>query len=175
MIRFLFVHSISLILVLNTVSCIGFKKNASNSSSVYYETFFINDSTLQYFIKPVTFKNKEKVIVDFTFRKSKESFSNIVMNFSFFSKNKWNIDHIHLWSENGVVEIGEMKVLFKEKKNKEFVYRFSTMVNYEDLKEFFISENHRFIVNETYFYPVKSSNKKIKYLKDDLFEFVLAK
>lgn len=157
----------------NLVSCITFKRNSSKSGSTNYETFYINDSTMQYFIKPIEFTNQNHVIVDFTFRKSKFLISDVTMNFSSISNNENNIEELDLFCNNITHLILINKMLYKEKNNNNFIRRYSTVIKYNQLSDFFLSTEMYLKVNNEIFKPSKKARNRINKIKTDLFEFEL--
>jgi len=152
-------------------SCITFKRNSTRKSKACYETFFINDSTMQYFIKPLEFKNSSKINIDFTFRKYNKSFSDVTMNFSCIGFQKNIVDTIYLMSNTIKYSIPVNKLMFKEMKKNIFTYRYNSITKFEILNDFFSSDNPQIQINENVYLPTKSTIKRKKQIEIQLFNF----
>jgi len=159
--------------IANFISCVTFKRNATKSSNTNYETFYVNDSTMQYFIKPIGFINNNEVLVDFTFRKTKSEFSEVTMNFSYLSQNKSNIEKLVLICGNIRYSYPIKKTIYKETKNSKFIYRYNAIINFTDLHDFFLSADHSIEINNEILKPSAKVIKKINIIKANLFEFEL--
>lgn len=158
---------------LNFHSCIGMKKNASKKSKSYYETFYINDSTLQYFIKPIEFKGNSAISIDFTFRKTNLEFSNVVVNFSIFSEKKLNITDFKLIADKKQYHLKQIDLLYKEKKKDKYIYRYTSELEYDKTETFFNSTISTINLTNSHLLPTNKSKKAIKLLKNDFFGFIL--
>ena len=158
------------------VSCVGMKHQASNKSqSVNYETFYINDSTMQYFIKPLMFKaeNKDKTEVDFTFRSSAGDVNQVTMNFSIISNTKQPKTEFILLKGDTLHKVTVDKKLYQELKDNKCVYRYSSTLPYADLNDFLTSDTYVLEVNKEKLFPTKATQKKVEDIILKLFEFEL--
>lgn len=162
-----------LLLMFTMVSCITFKRSSTKGSNTYYETFYINDTTLQYFIKPIEFQNSSKFIADFTFRKSKQNISDITMNFSCVGKQKMEIDTVYLISDNRTYSIPINKLLFKELQKNIYTYRYGTTITFNNFNDIFSSVNPKIQVNDNIYLPTKKTYKNINKIKIYLLDFEL--
>jgi len=154
-------------------SCITFKRNASKGSNSNYETFYINDSTMQYFIKPIEFINQNQVFIDFTFRKTKLTFSDVTMNFTFISQNKRNIEKLDLICSKIRYSIAIKKMMYKETKNNKFIYRYNTIISFNELNDFLLSAEPIIEIDNEIMKSTKKTIKMLSRIKSDLFEFEL--
>lgn len=67
-------------------SCFSIKPQVSKTGANIWEEFYVSPKETQYFIKPLTFENKEEAIrIDFTFRSHSDS---VTVNYSISSKQK---------------------------------------------------------------------------------------
>lgn len=154
-------------------TCRGFKSKATKGGKGYYTSFFIGQDTTQYFIEPIMFTKKEKIEVDFTFRKLKNKFSPVTMNFSVFRKDNIQIDSIYFVANGEKQSLDKKKILFKEKVKKYYKYRYSLQIPYKILEDFFSDENVFFVLEIQHILPQKKTKKIIKLLYRDLFNFEL--
>ena len=161
-----------LLMCSTSISCISFKKNASKKSNSHYETFFINDSTMQYFIKPIDYKGQVDIQLDFTFRKINTIFSDVKLNFSVFSDTPNPIKSLNFYP-NDSINISNIELMFKEKRKKKYVYRYTTIVSYLSLKDFFSKKYIEVSYNDNTLTPTKKSKNIIEKLNADLFNFEL--
>ena len=154
-------------------SCISYKRSSTKGNIVYYETFYINDSTMQYFIKPLEFKSTSKLLIDYTFRKSNKTFSDVTMNFSYVGLQKSEIDTFLLIYDTLTNKNLINKLMYKEVINNSYIYRYNSTIKYIDLNKFLSSDNYKIKIKDEIFLPSKSTIKKIKKIKLNLFDFEL--
>lgn len=65
-------------------SCFSIKPQASKTGKHLWEDFYVSPGVMQYFIKPLVFKNNDRNIdIDFTFRNISDS---VTVNYSIYSK-----------------------------------------------------------------------------------------
>ena len=82
-------------------SCIGIKGSGKGGKYVSYETYFINDSTIQYFIKPLKFKNKDFIFeVDFTYREIHNEGDGVTSNFTIIHEKQYDFNEIWFVSDS---------------------------------------------------------------------------
>ena len=154
--------------------CISYKRSAVKGAKSVYETFFINDSTDQYFIKPLYFRGSAAIEADFTFRKIHNDFSEVVMNFTVIVNAPQNLENLQLQTFSGLVVVSSIKSLYREKKDEEYVYRYSSVIEYSALKDFICSENPSIRYNDVVLFPSNQSLKVIDSLRSGLFEFEIS-
>jgi len=159
-----------LVLIIISTSCIGIKMNASKNSKSYYETFHINDSVMQYFIKPMQFKGKLNLKADFTFKKISNRFSTVTMNFSVISNEDTPLELIQINSTERD-SIRKINLLFKEKKKSKYKYRYTSNISYMSLYDFFSQEHQIINYNNNILLPTVKSKKIINRLYNNLFRF----
>ena len=169
-IKFLFPLFIALLFA----SCFS-QKGLSNSGKKLYESFFVGNEGVQYFIKPLYFKSdNDKFNLDFTFRNKNDSNSNVNINYSIKSKNLIkSIDSIQIISDLSQITLLNNKLLFKEFKGKLFQSRFNGSTTLYNLMPLFKNNNWRITVFENeenaIYLPSKKSKKAISKLNKFLF------
>ncbi len=169
-----FVFIYSLVNVLFS-ACLPFNKKSSKNAKSYYETFFINDSTFQYFIKPIDFYGSGKLTVDYSFRKIKRDYSHVTLNFSFISNKKNEITTLQIVTDSAENSVYDIKLLFKEKQNDNYLYRYTSKINVTSVRKMFNAKECKiFINNISLLTPTKKSKNKIKYINNNLFGFELS-
>ncbi len=137
-----------LILLTSLISaCSSVKYAGKKSAKKYYEEFFIDQGVMQYFIKPVEYKNgKNKITVDFTFRDSVPDNGNITLNFSLFSENLVKkIDSASFISSNQEIKIKNLKRMFIDKRKNIFQVRYTSSIKFRDMSEIF-ANNYNLIL-----------------------------
>ena len=139
-----------------------------------YESFYINDSTDQYFIKPLDFIGAVTLEADFTFRKVQNAFSDVVMNFTIVSDVPQKPGQLLLQTEAVSASVNSIKSIYSEKKKDDFVYRYTSLINYSVLRDFFLSENPLISYNEQVLFPSNKSARAISSLRSGLFEFTFS-
>jgi len=154
-------------------SCIGFKNGASRKGQAHYETFFINDSTIQYFIKPLPFEGEVAVTADFTFRKMKNNFSQVALNFTIVSAKPETMETFYLISHEANEKLSEVDLIYKEKIKDHYKYRYTSHISFSAMKNFITEDDTRIKYNNHVLTPTKKSKKAIDLLVADLFEFEL--
>lgn len=156
------------------VACAGFKGNASKYSGAHYAEFFVNDSTSQYFIKPLDFAGTGDLRIDFTFRKVKQAFPPVVVNLSILTEQPVSVREILLRAGSATLSPQDMQLLFKEKQKKYYVQRYSLVIPYEELQLFFAAAAPAVLVNEAAYSPTNKSARIMADLNRDFFGFVLS-
>ncbi|MDD4149393.1 MAG: hypothetical protein PHE33_05135 [Bacteroidales bacterium] len=157
--------------------CLTMKPAGVKSGKKLVETFYVGEDGTQYFIKPIIFyntQNKEKILVDFTFRYKNEVKDSVIVNFSLHSANIFkNIDSLSLSNTVNKIISSDIQLMFNEKRNDLFDSRFSTKILLVEFKEMF--ENSDWTINvyyeksyNTYVSP-KKTKKTIMSLQDNIF------
>ena len=120
-------------------SCSSVKYAGKKSVKKYYEEFFIDQGVMQYFIKPLEYKDeKDKITVDFTFRDSIADKGNITLNFSLFSENLVKrIDSAFFKNQNRKIRIENLNRMFIDKKRKTFQVRYTSTITFEEMSQIF--------------------------------------
>ncbi len=123
-----------------SVGCGMLKPASTKTGKNLYETFFVGEEGVQYFIKPLTFENleEEQLNIDMTFRyknevKGKSDIKMFVLSDKVYKK----MDSLLI--NNGQTQkiIKEVDFMFSEKTKKGFQSRFSTKISLADLQELF--------------------------------------
>lgn len=162
-----------LILSLLFSSCLTLKKRSTKGIEQDYESFFINDSTTQYFIKPLDFNGNDLFSCDFTFRKSGSAYSEITMNYTCINQDNHQPDTIYLVTESHHYLIAHNKLLFKERTEKNFQFRYSTNISFDQLKDFLTAPSPKVLIDRQPYQPRPSTRKKMSRIKTYLLEFEL--
>lgn len=157
--------------------CSSVKPTTTKSGASLFETFYVGNDGMQYFIKPLLFTDdaaKEDLVMDFTFRYKDEVKDSAIVNFSIKSPFIYkSIDSLSI--SNSIIEIKNERIdlLFNEKTSKVFVSRFSTKVSLKDLNQLFKSNEWDVILynqNEPQKYMShKRTKKAIGALRDKVF------
>lgn len=160
--------------VLLTAACAGTKQKARKGNAQCFESFYINDSTMQYFIKPITFNSNDKqIIIDFTFRKSGNTFSKVTTNFTYLTEAKADLTNLYIACDSVTYKADNKKPLYKERNKKTIKYRYSTIFDYEAIRQSFLCGNLYLIVNsDIIFSPTRRSVKRIEKLNTYIFDFL---
>jgi hypothetical protein len=164
------------IILISFDACISFNVKGTKSAKKLYEEFFLGQGVMQYFVKPLEFKNDEySFTIDFTFRDTLSDVSLVISNFSVFLDDKSEIfDSIGFESENFKVDFINPTQLYIDFNKKQYIKRFTSYVKYGDMKNFFYSENLSiFIYSKNVkknLYPTKKTSKNMNILNNKLFE-----
>mgnify|MGYP006924391956 CR=1 FL=1 len=155
-------------------SCAGTKgSGAKNNSMSLYESFFINDSTMQYFIGGLKFKEEAKISVDFTLRVVNDRPKPVVMNFTILSEVPLEQTKLQMRVSDQQWSVFDMSIMYREKQKKLYKYRYSSLVEFEKINLFFKAKERSFVLNEKVLTPKKKVVKQMELLGKDLFGFVL--
>ena len=161
--------ALAFLLLLSCKPSMGNKSSSGGEKSSnignYYTSYFVNDSTMLYFIKPMKFTATNSFISsDFTFNKIHNKTQNVTMNFSVITPNKISINSIKKIKFNNK-EIEGYKILFNESNNKKSEIRFSSSLITEDFTK--LDENAYFEITTIDLQSVNKPTKKTsKVLKD---------
>lgn len=160
-----------------TTSCLSLKPTSVKSGKNLFETFYIGEDGTQYFIKPLTFinkQNKEDLQIDFTFRHKDKIKDSVIVNFSIIGSNIIkNTDSISFYSKTDAIKTNNVKLLFNEKRNKSFVSRFTTKILFIDFINMFKNDTWEIVLydneNNSFYLPERKTKKRIKKLQEKLF------
>ncbi len=167
---------IFILLVLLLGSCMGIKPGSRNSVSKLYESFFAGQEGMQYFIKPLEFRNnnKEKLLVDFTFRYRNEIRDSVIVNVSVVSEKL--IRNFHLLefsSDSNIANSDSLNFFLSSIKGNQITSRFSTKIHLKEIVGLF--KNSDWIVKiesntiNSEFSPTRATKKNINRLNQNLF------
>ena len=158
-------------------SCVGLKPGASKSTNKLFETFFLGEKGIQYFIKPLAYSNsatKEEVFIDFTFRHKDEIKDSATVNFTLLSSTAFReVDNLMLINDAQRVEASDISLIFIENYKKGFRSRFTTKVPLSKLKALFeggvwdikLKKGN----NQDSYFPNKKTAKSLGEIKATLF------
>ena len=175
----IFYFLLSAFLIFFMTSCGGIKPSGTKSASSLYETFYVGEAGIQYFIKPLRFESatKSSVETDFTFRVKKEiqPRDSVIVNFSLFSsKVIKEIDSLVIQSNGKRCVLPYKEYIYTEKEGNLFVSRFSTKGKLSSLETVFQDANWEILLysSETKKEKFNISNKtekKIMKINSNLF------
>ena len=149
----------SILLLLMFSGCLSIKPSTTKSGKNYFETFYVGEEGIQYFIKPILFKDeksKEDLILDITFRYKNEIKDSAIVNFSIKSTIIYKtIDSLKLSNKDIEIKSENIVLLFNEKNKTGFTSRHSTKFGLKEIKELFN--------NDAWEVTVYNQNKTAKY------------
>jgi hypothetical protein len=170
-IRLSFICSVAISLF----NCSSFKGSAALHAQQYYSTFFVNDSTTQYFIKPVEYtKEKLQVSIDYTFRKVNDGFSEVTTNFTLSDSKLAQLESLYIKTDTNKIIPGNVNELYRKRTKNIYIYRFTSKIEFKDLQNIFKSSTTNISVNGSKLFPNGKSSKKIANIQSKLFDFELA-
>lgn len=161
--------------------CLSIKPSGVKSGKNLFETFYVGDDGIQYFIKPLLFENiqnKEEIHVDFTFRYKDKVKDSVIVNLSFQSYNILRIiDSLFISNANQRISSKNNKLLFNEKRKGLIISRFTTKFSLTEFSGMFDNNDWKIIVykNKTYdtFFSKSKTKKAIKKLQEMVFILLL--
>lgn len=158
-------------------SCFSIKPTSTKTGKKYFETFFVGEDGTQYFIKPLSFINKEKkeeLFVDFTFRYKDTVKDSVIVNLSIEGPQIYkNIDSLSISNIDHKITAKDINLLFNEKTDESFKSRFSTKIPLIEIKE--LSENSKWSftmfqeIKSTEYKSTNSTENALTVLKDKIF------
>jgi len=167
------------ILLLITFGCSGIKPTSSKANSKYYETFYVGDDGLQYFIKPLVFtaSKNEQILMDFTFRYKKGVNSIATINFTQFSQvNLQQIDGVEINCIVKSVLAERVSHMFTGKEKDGVSSRFTFQIPLHDLKALFSDVSWSVVISsenfEQYYKPEDKTQKIMRGLKSQIFDLI---
>lgn len=130
-----------ILLLLMFSGCLSIKPSTTKSGKNYFDTFYVGEEGVQYFIKPVLFKDEksnEDLILDITFRYRNEIKDSAVVNFSIKSSIIYKtIDSLKISNKDIEIKSDKVELLFNEKNKTGFTSRYSTKFSLKEIKEMF--------------------------------------
>lgn len=133
---------------------------------------------MQYFIKPIEFKNDDySFTIDFTFRDTVSETSLITSNFSiYYNVSSENHDSIYFIADNLQYNFINPNRLYINTYKKQYVKRYTSYLKYSDMKKFFDAENVCITVvseNENKnLYPTKKTIKSKEIINSKLIKII---
>ncbi|TAG05083.1 MAG: hypothetical protein EAZ44_03955 [Cytophagia bacterium] len=154
----------------------GIGMKGQRGGSKIYEMYYIDSVTNQYFIKPLTFKNKiYSVDYDIVFRIPYKT--QATLNFSLFSNENINkIDTFYIDNGSGNLKMIQIKkLLYKEKTRRKYHYRYSSQID-NHLLPILFDTKIKFVFNinkiQNVLLPTRKSIKKSVHVKENIIEFL---
>jgi hypothetical protein len=154
--------------------------NSCTSSKSLYQTFFVGDDGIQYFVKPLSFSNattKEEILIDFTFRHRKEIKDSVTINFDLFTPNtKSDVDKIEI--KNSIITASDDKVnlLYKERAKKKYKVRYSSGTLLKDVVKVFEKNDWEISLHtgdqKIVYLPTKKTQKRIEKIYREIFSIL---
>jgi len=157
------------------VGCRAVKPSGVRSGKNLYETFYVGNSTTQYFIKPLRYQGQNSsLIIDYTFRYPDSASTDVVVNFSVISDSVLS-DVEELRMGNTVVQ--DVKSLYNETSKKQFLSRLTGQTSIKDLKAYVIDKEHNITIKRnnsktTTFMPSAKTEGTLQKLSQNLFVLV---
>jgi len=162
-------------------SCVGIKQAGGSSSPSHklYETFYLENGALQYFIKPQTLANdiNNDHTVDFTLRKIKKEIENVVVNITVYTMKELTEKTDVRMKGNYIVSSGkDVSILFTEKKDDIFKNRISFTLPYQEFLTMIKENSFSFLLKPQSDITIKlDSTKKTEKNIEELKKSVAAK
>ena len=163
-----------IILTFFTSGCMMLRPGAVKSGKHLYESYFMGNAGIQYFIKPITlkFKNENFFETDFTFKYLRNLNDSAVMNFSIKHENNLykRIDTLLLANNNSTIHIISPTLLYNERLNHHYISRFSTKLTQREVRMLFANQNWVIRFGGVSFIPSEKTKKNINKLNDSVFK-----
>jgi len=161
---------------LSIISCISIKPGGTKSGKNLYETFYVGEEGTQYFIKPLSFSGKNKVLLklDFTFRYKVAMKDSAVVNISFLNTEIIRcLDSVKIANGTNTMVFKKINCLFAEQKEKMYHTRFTAKGSLAELHKLFDKSNWNLTAyeknNSGIFTTPKATEKKIQKMKESIF------
>lgn len=161
-------------------ACFSVKPAATGSAGSAYESFFVGEEGVQYFIKPLVFKaskSNNEIHTDFTFR-YKDSIrqdDSVTVNYSIYSSEIVNdLSYLAFNSGDKKISTTQTKRLFAEKRNKQFVSRFTSRIALSDMIVALRNDEVVFYTHHTNnsiheYKPTRKTRRALERLNNNLF------
>lgn len=168
-----------LLAVLLFTQCFHVKPGTQKGGKSLYETFFVGDQGVQYFIKPIAFSNEQnnKLVADITFRHKKEVKDSAIINFTLLHPNPVKqIDSLEIKNGSYKFTAKNVTLLFVERDGKEYNSRHSLKTSLLNVKNIFADKSWVITVyapgNTSIYTSGNSTQKKIGLLNLDVFSLL---
>ena len=163
-----------------TTGCLSLKPASVKSGRNLFESFFVGEEGVQYFIKPLVLfnvENKEKVYVDFTFRYKDEIKDSAIVNLSFEGSNIYKrIDSLTFSNTRQKTNREEVRLLFNNRSKDLYVSRFTTNISLLEVHEMFSDADWLLIAYKSDHYntyqTTKRTKRAINKLRENIFIFL---
>lgn len=146
-------------------SCMPMKYGKTPAFNKYFTEFFVNDSTIQVFIRPLKFNSQEgEVAMDFTFRNNCKDSSFTKANFSFYSSQE-TFESFSLLTNDTLINTYPLKLLYRERYKDVYLNRLSAEIPNRDFQTMMFSENLNFKLpgkTDTLHFELRKRSDKIR-------------
>jgi hypothetical protein len=156
--------------------CISVKPTGQKSAKKLYESFFVGEEGLQYFIKPLDFNAQatDILLLDITFRYKNAIRDTTFVNFSFVDKAVINkVDSLRITNNSDTIVLKKMQKLFVERNKKGFRSRYTSRVLLSDITMLFKDSNWQLTLygeaKTTVYTAPKGTKKNIDKLEFEIF------
>jgi len=166
-----------ILMMISLSGCFTVKPGAVKSGKNLYESFYVGEKGMQYFIKPLNFETNQKeqsFVVDFTFQYKDDLNEEVTVNFSLFSDDKpVKPDSLLIKSKGNRITATKITSLYRQRKNGDFVSRYSSKAQLKNLHK--IMGNNQWQVHvfesgtEVTYYPKRKTRKNIDKLYQNVF------
>jgi len=156
------------------IGCRAIKPSGIKSGKNLYETFYIGNGGTQYFIKPLYYQGQNSTLtIDYTFRYPDTTSNDVVINFSIISDSVLrNVQELKV----GNTIVQDIKPLYNETSNKQFLSRFTGWAPLKSLKNYVTQHNHSVTIKQNKskitFTPSSKTEKTLQKLSQNLFVLI---
>jgi hypothetical protein len=135
---------------MSLVSCLGIKPGGVKGAGKLYESFYVGEEGVQYYIKPIKSKGENfKIAYDFTFRYKDEVKDSTTLNLSVYTNDIIrSLSTIQFKNSKKVLTISDIDRIFSKRDGKGFVSRFSMKCETKDVKSLFEDDEWEIIIKE---------------------------
>lgn len=162
------------------ISCGGIKPAGGKSGKNLYETFYVGEEGMQYFIKPLPFESKNsELFLDITFRHKDKVQDSATINFSIKGKDLIKqIDTLTLFTVTNNIAFSlpssKIEYMFSERQKDDYVSRFSTKMPLIEIQKLFKNSEWKAIlkskeISTKEYVSTSSTQKKIQKLNQNIF------
>ncbi len=150
------------------------KPGAVKSGKHLYESYFMGNAGIQYFIKPITLKHTKKNIfeTDFTFKYLQNLNDTAVINFSIKHENNLykKIDTLLITNNQSSIHIIRPTLLYNERLNDHYLSRFSAKLTQKEVRMLFANQDWVIHLKDLSFIPSEKTKKNIDKLNIAVFK-----
>lgn len=152
--------------------------SAARSAKGLYETFYVGNDGIQYFIQPLTFNgasdSDEELKIDITCKYKTVIKDSSIVNISLIgTKNFKTIDSIIIRNDSSFVVLKNLNIMFAERNGESFTSRFTTRSPLLGIKQLFNKNDWLFTVytqNQSFKYVTPTNTQeKIDALNYNIF------
>ncbi|MGY6561701.1 MAG: hypothetical protein ACXITV_06310 [Luteibaculaceae bacterium] len=147
----------------------------SQSSSKHFETFFMGEENIKYFIKPLDFKHKRsKINLDIAFTYGKNTLQDsTTCNYSIVTPQiQVEEKFITLQNTKNAFATKSASLLFKERSGKQVKHRVTSKLENDAVVQLFNDFNISVVHQGVVYQPTRKTRKRINRLQRDLFSLL---